>query len=145
MSSDGISDTPTNLALPRTDATLTVRVIKSFEFRTEKSLVLHHVNCETTTVGQLKDLVKQGIYSFIFFESLFPSIVHLDKCTYNKLGSYHTQLYRHRAVGSRIVMLNWVRLSLLVHDSSFQYQSSSDTLKLYTKAHGAKVREALSL
>lgn len=58
--SDGISDTPLNLALPKTDATLTIRVIKSFEYRTEKSLVLHHVNLETTTVGQLKDTVRQG-------------------------------------------------------------------------------------
>ena len=60
MSSDGISDTPTNLALPRTDATLTIRVIKSFEYRTEKSLVLHHINLEEVTVGQLKDKVRQG-------------------------------------------------------------------------------------
>ncbi|KAK7693066.1 hypothetical protein QCA50_002631 [Cerrena zonata] len=88
MASDGISDTPTNLTLPRTDATLTVRVIKSFEFRTEKSLVLHHVNCETTTVGQLKELVKQAIQT---------------------QGGWKP--YRN-------ILL--------------------DTLKLYTKAHGAK-------
>ncbi|KAI0648216.1 hypothetical protein C8Q79DRAFT_999637 [Trametes meyenii] len=61
MSSDGISDTPTNLVAPKTDATLTIRVIKSFEYRTEKSLVLHHVNLETTTVGQLKGTVRQAI------------------------------------------------------------------------------------
>ncbi|KAH9890702.1 hypothetical protein C8Q73DRAFT_705283 [Cubamyces lactineus] len=61
MSSDGISDVPVNLAVPKTDATLTIRVIKSFEYRTEKSLVLHHVNLETTTVGQLKETVQQAI------------------------------------------------------------------------------------
>jgi len=44
-----------NLALPKTAATLTVRIIKSFVFRTERSLVLHNVNLETTTVGDLKD------------------------------------------------------------------------------------------
>lgn len=60
MPSDGISDIPVNLAVPKTDATLTVRVIKSFEFRTEKSLVLHHLNLETTTVGQLKETVRNG-------------------------------------------------------------------------------------
>ena len=60
MSADGISDIPTNLAVPKTDATLTIRVIKSFEYRTEKSLVLHHVNLEETTVGQLKDKVREG-------------------------------------------------------------------------------------
>ena len=53
-------DTPTNLAKPRTAATLTLRVIKSFEFRTEKSLVLHGVNLETETVGGLKERARQG-------------------------------------------------------------------------------------
>lgn len=55
-----LSSVTTNLARPKTSATLTVRVIKSFEFRTEKSLVLHDVNLETTTVGQLKEIARQG-------------------------------------------------------------------------------------
>ena len=46
---------------PRTDATITVRVIKSFEFRTERNLVVHHINLEKTTVGGLKEIVHQGI------------------------------------------------------------------------------------
>ena len=46
---------------PRTDATITVRVIKSFEFRTERNLVVHHVNLKKTTIGELKDIVNQGI------------------------------------------------------------------------------------
>ena len=60
MSSDAIDDTPTNLTLPKTDATLTIRVIKSFEYRTERSLVLHHINLEEITVGELKEKVCQG-------------------------------------------------------------------------------------
>ncbi len=58
---DGISDVLTNLARPKTSAILTLRIIKSFEYRTEKSLVLKDVNLETTTVGQLKDLAREGI------------------------------------------------------------------------------------
>ncbi|KAL7283086.1 hypothetical protein PYCCODRAFT_1447903 [Trametes coccinea BRFM310] len=54
-------DIPVNIAVPKTDATITVRVIKSFEYRTEKSLVLHHLNLEQLTVGQLKDMVRQAI------------------------------------------------------------------------------------
>ncbi|WVR03289.1 hypothetical protein IAU60_000280 [Kwoniella sp. DSM 27419] len=46
---------------PITDATLTVRVIKSFEFRTQKSLVLKHLNLEELTVGGLMDLVREEI------------------------------------------------------------------------------------
>ncbi|PAV23474.1 cytoplasmic [Pyrrhoderma noxium] len=50
-----------NLALPKTDATITIRIIKSFEFRTEKNLVLHHINFETTTVDDLKKLAREAI------------------------------------------------------------------------------------
>ncbi|KDQ59401.1 hypothetical protein JAAARDRAFT_205458 [Jaapia argillacea MUCL 33604] len=56
-----ISDIHTNLALPRTSATLTLRIIKSFEYRTERNLVLHNVNLETTTVARLKDLARQAV------------------------------------------------------------------------------------
>ncbi|VDB88616.1 unnamed protein product [Peniophora sp. CBMAI 1063] len=81
-------DTPTNLAKPRTAATLTLRVIKSFEFRTEKSLVLHDVNLETETVGGLKERARQAIQTQAGWKP-----------------------YRNATL---------------------------DTLKLYTKAHGAK-------
>ncbi|KAJ7694075.1 hypothetical protein B0H17DRAFT_469426 [Mycena rosella] len=50
-----------NTALPKTAATLTLRIIKSFEFRTERSLVLHNINLETTTVGQLKDIARTAV------------------------------------------------------------------------------------
>lgn len=45
---------------PTTDAVLTVRVIKSFEFRTQKSLVLKGINLEEMTVGGLMERVKNG-------------------------------------------------------------------------------------
>lgn len=61
MSGDGgISDTLTNLSKPKTSATLTLRIIKSFEYRTEKSLVLHDVDLETTTVRRLKEVAKES-------------------------------------------------------------------------------------
>ncbi|GFZ44676.1 UPF0538 protein [Saitozyma sp. JCM 24511] len=40
---------------PITAATLTVRIIKSFEFRTQKSLVLKEVDLEKITVGELME------------------------------------------------------------------------------------------
>ncbi|WVQ74048.1 hypothetical protein IAR50_003630 [Cryptococcus sp. DSM 104548] len=43
---------------PISDATLTVRVIKSFEFRTQKSLVLQHLDLRTLTVGALMEQVR---------------------------------------------------------------------------------------
>jgi len=36
-------------------------VIKSFEYRTERSLVLRKLNLETTTIGGLKEIVRQAI------------------------------------------------------------------------------------
>ncbi|CAK5264070.1 unnamed protein product [Mycena citricolor] len=50
-----------NQALPKTSATLTIRVIKSFTYRTEKSLVLHNVNLETTTIGALKEKARSAV------------------------------------------------------------------------------------
>lgn len=54
------SDALTNTTLPSTEATITVRVIKSFEYRTTRNLVLHKLNLQTTTVGELKDLARKG-------------------------------------------------------------------------------------
>ena len=66
MSGEGeISDTLTNLSKPKTAATLTLRIVKSFEYRTEKSLVLHDVNLETTTVGRLKEVAKESNCRFL--------------------------------------------------------------------------------
>jgi hypothetical protein len=57
----GFDDTLTNLARPRTSAVVTVRVIKSFEFRTERSLVLRDIDLDTTTVGDLKEIARNAI------------------------------------------------------------------------------------
>jgi hypothetical protein len=57
------SDLVTNAALPKTAATLTLRIIKSFEYRTQKSLVIRNINLETTTIGELKDLAREGTLS----------------------------------------------------------------------------------
>lgn len=45
---------------PITAATLTVRIIKSFEFRTQKSLVLKEVDLEKITVGELMERCRKG-------------------------------------------------------------------------------------
>jgi len=62
MSESGsLADALANVARPNTFATLTIRIIKSFTFRTERSLVLHDVNLVTTTVVQLKEIAKQNV------------------------------------------------------------------------------------
>lgn len=78
--SEGISHTLTNEAIPRTEATITVRVIKSFEYRTERNLILHKLNLETTTVGGLKEIVRQGILgSFIGFIRSYLQLSYPDR------------------------------------------------------------------
>ena len=44
--------------LPQTDATLTIRIIKSFEFRTQKTMVIKGVNLMEETVGGLMQRVR---------------------------------------------------------------------------------------
>ena len=70
--SSGFDDTLTNLARPTTSAIITVRVIKSFEFRTERSLVLRDINLETTTVGNLKEIACNGQFSLCLYEPRAP-------------------------------------------------------------------------
>ncbi|THV05026.1 hypothetical protein K435DRAFT_826539 [Dendrothele bispora CBS 962.96] len=55
------SDVLTNVARPRTSAIITIRIIKSFQYRTERSLVLQDLNLETTTIGRLKEIARQAI------------------------------------------------------------------------------------
>ena len=40
-------------------ATLTVRIIKSFAYRTEKNMILHHIPLDSTTVGDLKQMIRE--------------------------------------------------------------------------------------
>ncbi|EEB09529.1 eukaryotic protein [Schizosaccharomyces japonicus yFS275] len=42
-------------------ATLTVRVIRNFEYRVSKNLIFHNVDLATTTVGQLKEMCQERI------------------------------------------------------------------------------------
>lgn len=65
-------DTPTNLARPKTSAIITVRVIKSFEFRTTKSMIFHDLDLEETTVGELK---QKSLESTVSFEHRAPVLL----------------------------------------------------------------------
>lgn len=52
-------DALTNTLRPLTDCFLTVRVIKSFEYRTTKNLLLPHIDATTMTVGELKETCRE--------------------------------------------------------------------------------------
>ncbi|GAA6007055.1 hypothetical protein JCM10207_009186 [Rhodosporidiobolus poonsookiae] len=61
----GVAETPyeapTNTLRPLTDCFLTIRIIKSFTFRTTKNLLLPHVDVTKTTVGELKDICREQV------------------------------------------------------------------------------------
>ncbi|KAK4054551.1 hypothetical protein OIV83_001045 [Microbotryomycetes sp. JL201] len=86
-------DALTNTLRPLNDIFLTVRIIKSFEFRTMKNLYLPHVDATTVTVGQLRTIVNEQVKT-----------------------------------GSGFKPFRTVKF---------------DTLKLYTKAHGAKTQNLI--
>ena len=57
-------DPPTNTLRPLSDSLLTVRIIKSFQYRTCKNLVLDHLDFTTVTVGELKERCLTGARFF---------------------------------------------------------------------------------
>lgn len=57
---DDFDNLESNKARPLTDAILTVRVIKSFEYRSMKALVLKDCDLTVLTVGELKERCKKG-------------------------------------------------------------------------------------
>lgn len=62
----------TNTLRPLTDCFLTLRIIKSFEFRTTKNLLLPHVDVTKVTVGELKDICRERAFLSRF--SLFHDV-----------------------------------------------------------------------
>jgi hypothetical protein len=113
----------TNVALPKTSATLTLRIIKSFEFRTERSLVLHSVNLDTTTVSDLKYIARQGMTS----SQLLWKYMFKCRCSYS------------HATGMGVLSQHWTRLVFFILFCLPRLSSAcEDTFKLYTRAHGAK-------
>lgn len=87
---DDFSNVETNLARPLTDAVITVRIIKSFEYRSMKALVLKHVDLTTMTVAELRQRCQMEVRT---------------SATFKPFRSWADKL---------------------------------DTLKIYTRAHGAK-------
>ncbi|KAK9326042.1 hypothetical protein V1517DRAFT_101771 [Lipomyces orientalis] len=63
-------DPLTSTLRPATDAIITLRIIKSFEYRTERNLILKDIDLTKTTVGELLDLAKKDIMTQGAFRAL---------------------------------------------------------------------------
>lgn len=57
---DDFENKETNLARPLTDAVVTIRVIKSFAYRSMKALVLKNLDLTTMTVADLEERCRKG-------------------------------------------------------------------------------------
>lgn len=89
---DDLDTTLSSDLQPLTNATLTIRCIKSFEYRTEKNLVLKGLDLLTMTVGELMERCREGEWGrrgwmsipfrFLFFLSFLVRLcfVHLSSC-----------------------------------------------------------------
>lgn len=69
--SDFLDNSETNTTRPATDAVITVRIIKSFEYRSMKPFVIRGIDLTRTTVEMLEDKCRNGTciaISLFFFE-----------------------------------------------------------------------------
>nr|XP_018266489.1 cytoplasmic protein [Kwoniella dejecticola CBS 10117]OBR88647.1 cytoplasmic protein [Kwoniella dejecticola CBS 10117] len=126
---------------PITDATLTIRIIKSFEFRTQKSMVVKHLNLEELTVGALMELVRNGEF------------LHREKSVSGKQGKrmgFEVEWDELREISLEMFGSFTGREQRDADDTNglkeIKTQSGYkpyrtlvlDTMKLYTLAHGSK-------
>ncbi|SPO29420.1 related to Altered inheritance rate of mitochondria protein 29 [Ustilago trichophora] len=58
---DFSSNTVTNAVRPLTDAVITIRIIKSFEFRSMKAYVIKSIDLTTTTISALEEQCRQEV------------------------------------------------------------------------------------
>ncbi len=139
----GFDDTLTNLARPKISCIITVRVIKSFEFRTERSLVLRDINLETTTVGDFKEIVRNGqpLVRFTELPVCAQTIGFNSDSDPTRMETVSLCALWFAKSPSATVLRLWIgTLTLFLALFLFLLRLSFiDTLKLYTHAHGAKV------
>lgn len=57
---DETENPETNTARPLTDAVITVRIIKSFAYRSMKALVLPHIDLTSVTIEELEEKCRKG-------------------------------------------------------------------------------------
>ncbi|KAJ3049968.1 hypothetical protein HK097_009059 [Rhizophlyctis rosea] len=75
-----------------TGATITVRLIKSFDYRTFKNVVLHNVDLENTTVADLKGIVGERIQTTTGFKPYLNNNFDTMKTYTKAFGSKTTNL-----------------------------------------------------
>lgn len=75
---DFLDNKETNNARPLTDAVITIRIIKSFEFRSMKAYVAKSIDLTTTTISQLEDMCRKEVTSNSAFRAFRSYADKLD-------------------------------------------------------------------
>jgi len=90
---DFLDHTVTNQARPLTSAVITVRIIKNFEYRTMKPLVLKDVDLTTLTARALMERCREGAYTQLTEEVAAQPAFKVYR---NVVGSLDTlKIYTH--------------------------------------------------
>ncbi|SPO28457.1 related to UPF0538 protein C2C4.04c [Ustilago trichophora] len=75
---DFSTNTVTNAVRPLTDAVITIRIIKSFEFRSMKAYVIKSIDLTTTTISALEEQCRQEVRTNSAFRAFRSYADHLD-------------------------------------------------------------------
>ncbi|RHZ74081.1 hypothetical protein Glove_227g108 [Diversispora epigaea] len=167
-----VSSVLSNTLNPPNSATLTIRLIKNFEYRTVKYLILHEVNLETTTVGKLKNIIKEKINTIAGFKPFrnvnYDPYNNSSKMTQEVSSVLSNTLNPPNSATLTIRLIKNFEYRtvkyLILHEVNLETTTvgklkniikekintiagfkpfrnvNYDTLKLYTKAHGAKTQ-----
>ncbi|SNX85708.1 related to Altered inheritance rate of mitochondria protein 29 [Melanopsichium pennsylvanicum] len=76
--SDFIDNTITNVSRPLTDSVITIRIIKSFEFRSMKAFVLKHIDLTKVTIADLEEQCRQEVRTNSTFRAFRSFAEKLD-------------------------------------------------------------------
>jgi len=110
---------------PVTDATLTIRVIKNFPYRTHKNVVLHHLDLTSVTAGELKEIVKIHIQTQAGFKAFKTTADSLDTL----------KLYT-KAHGTKT---NNLIINMEDKNEMFMFRDDSATLATYGCEHETEI------
>lgn len=75
---DFLDNKETNVSRPLNDAVITIRIIKSFEFRSMKAYVIKSIDLTTTTIAQLEELCRKEVSTTSSFRAFRSYADKLD-------------------------------------------------------------------
>ncbi len=96
-------------------ATITVRLIKSFDYKNYRNLVFHGLDLTSTNLNQLAELVSQRISQNVVLSRLFPSdFLDTFKLYYQPHSAKTSNPIINVGGDEKLVLVDWVKSLLEV-------------------------------